>query len=156
MRQILRRHLDNKNCRDERGPRHASLLQPTTQVGKYYLSNGGTENKCPYASCSNAGLGQKYTPGFVTAKDPKCPTQNCPKFASPGFYFATAGSCDATKCNPTDEIGTYFTKGCEVGECTNGKARSNPIHIPHTSLDDRYVWGLVGKNRIYFDGFKLS
>ena len=39
---------------------------------------------------------------------------------------------------------------------TAKRGPSNPIHTPRTSLDDRYVWGLVGKNRIYFDGFKVS
>ena len=98
------------------------------QVGSYYLSKGGADGDCPYASCSNADIGQKYTPGFAVTND-TCPTEACANKPAPaGFYFASAGSCDVTECS-TGERGTYYTEGCAVGNCTNGDARlvaSNP------------------------------
>ena len=100
----------------------------TPQVGNYYLFNGDTKNECPYTSCSNAGFGQKYTPGFVDTKD-KCPTVDCPEYPAPaGFYFATAGSCELTRCSSAKR-GTFYTHGCNVGTCTNGNARSKPTQI---------------------------
>ena len=100
------------------------------QTGSYYLYNGGSTGQCPYASCSNAILGQEYTPGFVVAKDVAkdgCPTQKCSKKPRKGFKFVTAGSCDTTECTNAKR-GTYYTTGCEVGQCTNGNARSVPAY----------------------------
>ena len=91
------------------------------QTGSYYLFNGGSHDQCPYASCSNAKLGHEYTPGFAVAKD-KCETQECSGKLPKGFKFVTAGSCAITKCT-NGERGSYYTTGCEVGQCTNGNAR---------------------------------
>ena len=99
------------------------------QVGSYYLSHGGVKNECPYAPCSNAGVGQNYAQGFAVKN--KCPIKECPTTAPPGFEFATAGSCTLTKCT-NGERGTYFTEGCKVAACTNGNSRSNPTRITHT------------------------
>ena len=91
------------------------------QAGKYYLFSGGAENNCPFAPCSNAAFGQKYTPGHAVAKN-NCSKEDCPHKPPPGFRFATAGSCALIKCAiPTR--GTYYTDGCEVAPCTNGNAR---------------------------------
>ena len=92
------------------------------QPGNYYLFNGGTENNCPYASCTNARYGQKYAPGYALAED-ACPTEECTnKPVPPGFFFASAGSCDLTRC-PTAKPGTFYTQECNVSACTNGNAR---------------------------------
>ena len=91
------------------------------QAGKYYLFSGGAEDNCPFASCSNAALGQNYTLNHTVAKD-ECPTQECPNKPPPGLRFAAAGSCALTKCAmPTR--GTYYTHGCEVAPCANGNVR---------------------------------
>ena len=107
-----------------------TLLQPL-QVGSYYLFNGGTKDECPYTSCSNANLGQRYLPGFAVRKD-NCSKEACPEApAPPGFYFERAGYCNLTQCT-SGKRGTYYTQGCAVDTCTNGNARSQPATHSHT------------------------
>ena len=91
------------------------------QVGSYYLFHGGSSDRCPYASCSNAKVGQEYIPGFAVKG--QCPTRNCTKKPPKGFEFVTAGSCDVTECT-NGRRGTYYTTECKVDTCTNGNARS--------------------------------
>ena len=91
------------------------------QAGHYYLFNGGTADDCPYSYCLNAERGQKYTPGYAVTKH-TCPTEDCTNQPAPGFYFTSAGSCDAIPCS-TGERGTYYTEGCAVDACTNGNVR---------------------------------
>ena len=112
-------------------------------MGSYYLFHGGAEDDCPYTSCSNADFGERYTPGFVVAKD-ECPTEDCPnRPAPPGYDFATAGSCDLTECR-TGKLGTFYTQGCTVGNCTNGNARSDPTRITHDSYSESCYESVVG------------
>ena len=102
-------------------------------MGSYYLFHGGSSDRCPYASCSNAKVGQEYTQGFAVKG--QCPTQECSEKLPKGFEFVTAGSCDVAKCTNGGR-GTYYTTnggrgtttGCEVGKCTNGIARSACVY----------------------------
>ena len=97
-----------------------------TQVGYYYLFNGGTEDKCPVASCTNARLGEYYTRGYAFKPD-ECPTKTCNDTPPPGRYFGTPGRCVLAKCGVAPR-GTYYIRGCELGNCTNGN--SSTYYVP--------------------------
>ena len=91
------------------------------QAGHYYLFNGGTADDCPYSYCLNAERGQKYTPGYAVTND-TCPTKSCANKPARGHQFATAGSCEQSKCS-AGERGTYYKEMCAVGNCVNGNVR---------------------------------
>ena len=92
------------------------------QPGNYYIFNGGVNNSCPYTPCTNASFGQQYTPGYTLAED-ECPVKDCPNNPAPaGFFFGSAGSCELSRC-ATGKPGTFYTRGCNLGRCTNGNVR---------------------------------
>ena len=105
-------------------------------MGSYYLFHGGSSDRCPYASCSNAKVGQEYTPGFAVKG--QCPTQNCTKKPPKGFEFVTAGSCDVAECT-NGRRGTYYTTECKVDTCTNGNARSVCVYRGGNELTIGYL-----------------
>ena len=106
------------------------LLLP--QVGHYYLRHGGTTGECPFTSCSNADLGEKYVQEFVTTKD-GCRPGICANSPEAGYKFATAGYCNVTRCTNAGR-GTFYTRGCDVDVCTNGYVRYRLTHISHVCL----------------------
>ena len=100
-----------------------------TQVGNYFLFNGGAEDDCPVASCTNARPGERYIPGHAVDPD-GCPTTACENKPPPGHYFGA--NCSLTRCALSPR-GTYYTRGCELGNCTNGN--SSTYYVPAFNTD---------------------